>query len=325
MARVRLFAALREEAGMSEVELEGSSVGEVLDRAVARFGSEFGRWLAESRVWRNGEPADRADPVASSDQLALLPPVSGGTSVAASTLAWRGAAWMAGAILLIANLASSEPTWFVPAMVAVIGGWIIDASTQTASSFAPVPAVLAATGASIGAYRWSSEGLGVAIGASVLLVLAVAVFVPRWRELEYLTSTALVAVVSGVATGSLVSVRLGEDGQTRVTVFLLLAAAAGVGWWLAGRPPRVIDAPTASVLAVILTGAVAAFVVQPFLGLMLASATSGAGFLAGRAFGSTMRAGRVLLAQSVPGILVPLDAAMLGAGMFWAALAALAR
>jgi len=320
-----MFAALREEAGTSEVELEGSSVGEVLERAVARFGSEFGRWLAESRVWRNGQPADLADPVVSTDELALLPPVAGGTSLAAATLAWRGAAWVAMALLLAANLVSREPTWFVPALVAVIGGWIVDANTRAATLFAPWPALVAATGASVSAYRWSSEGLGIAIGATIMLVLAVAIFVPGLRELELLTSTALMAVVSGVAAGSLVLVRLGESGQARVTVFLALAAAAGVGWWMAGRPPNMIDAPTASVLAVILTGAVAAFIVKPFLPLMLASAVSAAGFLAGRAFGSTMRAGRVLLAQSVPGSLVPLDAAMLGAGLFWAALAAIAR
>jgi molybdopterin converting factor small subunit len=34
--------------------------------------------LARSRVWRNGDPADRADPVGPDDEVAVLPPVSGG-------------------------------------------------------------------------------------------------------------------------------------------------------------------------------------------------------------------------------------------------------
>jgi molybdopterin converting factor small subunit len=34
--------------------------------------------LATSRVWVNGEPAERATPVGDGDEVAVLPPVSGG-------------------------------------------------------------------------------------------------------------------------------------------------------------------------------------------------------------------------------------------------------
>ena len=42
------------------------------------YGPEFAAVLAESRVWLNGEPAGREMPVADRDEVAVLPPVSGG-------------------------------------------------------------------------------------------------------------------------------------------------------------------------------------------------------------------------------------------------------
>ena len=76
---VRLFAAAREAAGTGKDELPGTTVGEVLDAARRRYGEEFAAVLATSRVWVNGSPADLADPVGPGDEVAVLPPVSGGT------------------------------------------------------------------------------------------------------------------------------------------------------------------------------------------------------------------------------------------------------
>jgi hypothetical protein len=53
-------------------------VAEVLAQAVSRYGPEFGRVLESSRVWVNGEPAAPADPLSDADEVAVLPPVSGG-------------------------------------------------------------------------------------------------------------------------------------------------------------------------------------------------------------------------------------------------------
>jgi len=78
MARLRLFAGAREVAGTSGEQIEGATVGAVLDAAVERFGEEFARLLPTCRVWCNGEEATRADPVTVDDEVAVLPPVSGG-------------------------------------------------------------------------------------------------------------------------------------------------------------------------------------------------------------------------------------------------------
>jgi MoaD family protein len=75
---VRLFAALRELAGASEVEAEGKTAGEVADVLSERFGERFAQIAAVGSVVVNGERASRSTPVAAGDEVALLPPVSGG-------------------------------------------------------------------------------------------------------------------------------------------------------------------------------------------------------------------------------------------------------
>ena len=82
MARVTLllFAAAREAAGTNRDVVEAGTVGEVLDVARARFGSEFGAVLDGSRVWLDGEEPAAGDATELRDgaELAVLPPVSGG-------------------------------------------------------------------------------------------------------------------------------------------------------------------------------------------------------------------------------------------------------
>jgi molybdopterin converting factor small subunit len=78
MVALRLFASAREAAGVGVDDLPGETVGEVLDLAVERYGADFAAQLGQCRVWRNGEPADRGESVAAGDEVAVLPPVSGG-------------------------------------------------------------------------------------------------------------------------------------------------------------------------------------------------------------------------------------------------------
>jgi len=54
-------------------------VGEVLDWASSRFGPGFVEVLEHSAVWLNGEPVDPGERVGDTDEVAVLPPVSGGS------------------------------------------------------------------------------------------------------------------------------------------------------------------------------------------------------------------------------------------------------
>ncbi len=75
---LRLFAAARHEAGTGRASVRAATVGQVLDNAVARYGSAWAQVAAISRVWVNGEPADAARVLLDGDEVAVLPPVSGG-------------------------------------------------------------------------------------------------------------------------------------------------------------------------------------------------------------------------------------------------------
>jgi sulfur-carrier protein len=78
--RLRLFARAREAAGVSQAIVDAATLGELLDAASRDYGAEFVGVLEASRVWVNGEEpaAGRATTLADGDEVAVLPPVSGG-------------------------------------------------------------------------------------------------------------------------------------------------------------------------------------------------------------------------------------------------------
>ncbi|HEY5438978.1 MAG TPA: MoaD/ThiS family protein [Acidimicrobiales bacterium] len=78
MARLVLLGPAREAAGTGHDIVEGDSLDVVLEEAVRRYGPEFRAVLAVSRVWVNGEPAEAGDVIGHDDEIAVLPPVSGG-------------------------------------------------------------------------------------------------------------------------------------------------------------------------------------------------------------------------------------------------------
>ncbi len=78
MAVLRLFASAREAAGTGRDVIDATTVGAVLEEARARYGATFVEVLAGCKVWRNGEPATDDEPVGADDEVAVLPPVSGG-------------------------------------------------------------------------------------------------------------------------------------------------------------------------------------------------------------------------------------------------------
>jgi len=83
IVRLLLFASAREAAGRAhdEFDLEnGAALERLLRAAVERYGEPFAQVLGTARVWVNGdEPeADLATILGANDEVAVLPPVSGG-------------------------------------------------------------------------------------------------------------------------------------------------------------------------------------------------------------------------------------------------------
>ncbi len=78
MVRIRLFGPAAEAAGTTRDEVPGGSVDQVLQAARARYGTEFAEILATCRIWVNGDDPVPGLALGDRDEVALLPPVSGG-------------------------------------------------------------------------------------------------------------------------------------------------------------------------------------------------------------------------------------------------------
>ena len=78
--RVRLFASAREAAGTSELVADPQPLGTLLAALRRDCGRELSMVLDTARVWVNGDdPRDGdATVLAPGDEVAVLPPVSGG-------------------------------------------------------------------------------------------------------------------------------------------------------------------------------------------------------------------------------------------------------
>jgi molybdopterin synthase sulfur carrier subunit len=78
VATLRLFARAREIAGTGSLDVPGATVDEVISEAIRRFGADFSDLLPSCRIWVNGEVVSGSTVVTDNDEVAVLPPVSGG-------------------------------------------------------------------------------------------------------------------------------------------------------------------------------------------------------------------------------------------------------
>lgn len=76
-----MFASARDAAGRRVDEFDARTLGEVLASMTDRYGPAFTAVLASARVWVNGDepPEGNATELRDGDEVAVLPPVSGGT------------------------------------------------------------------------------------------------------------------------------------------------------------------------------------------------------------------------------------------------------
>jgi molybdopterin synthase sulfur carrier subunit len=80
MAVLRMFASVKEVAGTDKIEVDVSTVGGLVAEADGRFGADFVRARSGAKLWLNGdhEIDDLATPIGRTDEVAIIPPVSGG-------------------------------------------------------------------------------------------------------------------------------------------------------------------------------------------------------------------------------------------------------
>jgi MoaD family protein len=321
VATLRLFANLRETAGASSVELDGTTVGEVLDTATARYGDSFAAGLETAQVWVNGNQADRSTGVDTGDEIAVIPPVSGGATATQTRPDVVGTllAPALGATVAIANVLSLP--WLAAAGVAVVMVWLWDLSEIAESrrrGFMVVPCVVAAALASNGAYRWGRPGLAGAIAAGVFVVLVWAVLDQRHRSVDGVATSLVVALVGALASGTLVLMRM----ESVVDVAILatgLAGAVALTFATQKLGSAGLDPNVATLVGAVTAAGVAGWLAQTVeVGdAVLAGALAGGGIIAGRALGSLIRAGEVVHTTRAPGVLTALDGASLGVAMFW--------
>jgi molybdopterin converting factor small subunit len=325
MPTLRLFANLREAAGTSSVDMEGTTVGEVVSAAAATFGPAFADGLAAARVWVNGDPAEAATVVRPQDEIALIPPVSGGTSVASG----RGAPLDAlsvvalAAAILVGNLLSLQ--WFTFAVVGAGAAWLWDVREVLRArgiGGSAIPGAVAVALAANGAYGWGIGGYAAGTTLGIVVLLVWTVVDARARSIDGIAVGLLVGAIAALGAGGIVYVRLGDEG--RVTFYLAIAAAAGVAAWMVQRfAPDIagVDPNLAALVVTLMAGLVAglAFDVFTLTVAILGAVLIGLAFLAGRTLGSMLRWGPVMHTERAPGMLTMLDGPVLAAAAFFAA------
>lgn len=324
MTTVRLFAHLRELAGTNRLEVTGTTVGEALAAMESRFGPEFGAGMASAAVWKNGEQARAEDPLGKDDELALIPPVSGGavdvprTTVDASVLIGV----LAVILLVGANLAE-DPAWWAAALVAVISGWVIDLSYrfEARGRLLPQNALLVVTVlAAVMTHTLRSVGLGLVLFLAVTVVMGWAVAMSPYRDLQAVAPGVMVALLGGSAVGSLMMARIVyEESHHATSIFLLvIVIAAAAAYLLDQLRTPLLDPFTGTALASVVAAAAGAFIWdEDLVGFLLVGLGMAVGLVAGRGFGSLMRTGRLSLSRPAPGALTILDGAILAAALYY--------
>jgi molybdopterin converting factor small subunit len=334
MAHVRLFANLREAAGTGRVQIDGSSVRKVLDAASEQFGPAFELGVEHSRVWLNGEPTEMDASVMESDEIAVIPPVSGGAEVytpqpvgVPQEVVVAVAVWL---VLTLANIPAS-PALFVALLVGVFSLWAWDLVTSAKAigrGVAVIGSLAGVFAGAVGTVFFSKTGdptlgMALALGAGVVAAGVGAVLNTQNRDLVSFASSVLIGVVPGMAVASLTATRLSSNGQQFIWVFLGTAAFAVVGTWLISRMAvfRGLDPFMVGTTGAVASGwAVALFLGLPTIEFLVIALIAALSLVAGRAFGTVTRTGQMFSQDGAPGWLALLDGTALAGAVFLPAL-----
>lgn len=325
MARLRLFANLRESAGTGSIEIEASTVGDLIDSATDRFGPSFASGLASAGVWVNGESADASTPVGASDEVALIPPVSGG-AITTPNLEMAPNVLSVALVVAMLAVAWAAPEWFVIVAVGAVLAWVWDISetaARTRDAFVVFPPLIGAAAGGAFSYAWGFEGFAGALALSIVVSVTWPVFDRHHREFRTTAATALVSFIAATSASGLVLIRL--IGTHAVIGFVLITVLALVGAWVAGAYGQAIqsvDANVGALLGALVAGLVAGLAISELdmAASLLGAVATAAGIISGRALGSMLRTGSVAHTENPPGSLAMFDGAIMAAPLFWLAI-----
>lgn len=325
MATLRLFANLRESAGIDTVEIDAATVGELLDTATDRYGDGFATGLQSAGIWVNGKAAQDGTVIAETDEVAVIPPVSGGT-LATRNIEVAPSLLSVALVVALLAVAWAPIEWFVVVAVGSILAWIWDvwlAAKSTANPFVVYPPLIGATLGGAFGYAWGIEGVAGALAVGVVLSVSWPIFDRANRDFRITATTTLVSTLVVAAAGSLVLTRL--FGSFAVVAFVIIAIAALVGAWIAGTYGSAIqsvDANVGALLGALLAGLVSGMTIDELdiAAGLLGGVAAAAGVIAGRALGSMVRTGTVTHTEDAPGSLALFDGVILAAPLFWLAL-----
>ena len=325
MARLRLFAGLRDLAGTGNVEIDGDTVGDVLDAAAGRFGAAFASSLENARVWLNGEEASPSDEVGPRDEVALIPPVSGGSHALESRPTVSGLDLVIPtalvAVLVLANL-TSDPSWWPVAVVGLVTAWVVDiVETLTARGreFPLLPSLVAMLATVAAVWSLGGVGLGIGLVAAVVFPLGWGVASDGSRMVQILGPSILLTFVACMAIGSLVQVAGISPSARIVGVYLAVMAVTVLAAAVIDRFQHlpIGDPFTLSALVAVVTAMVAAAIwdldLVTFLIVGLVTAVC---LVAGRGLGSLLRTRQIVLIERPPGYLSVLDGMILAGALY---------
>ena len=326
MARVRLFASLREIAGASHVVVEGETIREVAAALASRYGPEFARRMETARIWRNGEEGAESDPVADADELAVIPPVSGGASMGSPGVGLEGLILAGIAVVLLGANALGTP-FLLALWVGVAALWAADLALASSDGdfkldYQPLWAAILVS--MVATNTLGLPGLGIGVAISMLVAMGWSLFRPASRDLTIISVSALAALVVSLSVSSILLARvsLSGDGDSKIAGLVIITLLGTLIGRLAERSgARMADPYMMGSLAIVLSALAVAYIAGFeilqwfFLGLVTAAAV-----IAGRGIGSAFRTGRIRLAARPDGYLTALDGPVLAVALFVPAL-----
>ncbi len=325
MAKLRLFANLREIAGASRVEVSSDTVGGIIDAAAEKFGPDFRRGVESSRIWINGETASLEDSVGDEDEVVLIPPVSGGGQpvAAISAVDLVGLApLVVAALAVLANFQSQE-IW-AATLVAMAAVWAVDLESVMSSRsrvFGGLAVVASAAMSAMAAHVLGGAGYALSVGLAVAVGFGWAVAFPKYRRVDVFSPTVMVSLFAGLATASLVLSRSAHSPQSQAVDVFLAAVITGILLGaVAERMPAfpLVDPFTVTAIGTIL-GAVGAALLWDLdvVDYLLVGIGLAVALVAGRGLSSMLRLGRVALTERSPGMLVCIDGVALAAALLY--------